>query len=182
MLIEVAKRAAEGAIRSNLPMLSRIAAERKRFENWLQLEMLKTLMLEYPEIEIERTFPGTQERCDFWLPESRGVESWVELKLCVTNYCAGFCCYAAGRPITNQISDIERDLTKLQRLPSAHDRAVLLVAYPLPDSPEAHPQWASHLAKLRAAASQVSEVFNVQLEQNGNSAKLVAYVLTLAHT
>ncbi len=177
MLIDRAIPVALQVLQANLPILSRVAAERKRLENWLRLEMLKILMKEYPSIEIEKGLPGGQERCDFWLMESETLQNWLELKLCVTNYCSRYCTNTSPRPITNQISEIERDLRKLERLPETQSRNILLIAYPFPDSSETQPQWLPHLARLKTAAGQVSEVFTVQLEHNGNFARAVAYSL-----
>ncbi len=120
MLVDIITEEAHQIIQYNVRMISRLVAERKRFENWLQLEILTRLMEKFPAIEIEKAFPGTQERCDFWLKEQTGEESWIELKLCVTNYCSNYCEISSARPITNQISDIKRDLHKLHRLPTAH--------------------------------------------------------------
>ncbi len=181
MLIDRSISVAEQVMCANIPLLSRLSSERKRFEDWLQLEMLKILMQEYPRIEIEKGFPSSHERCDFWLMEHNGPQSWVELKLCVTNYCSQYCETSSARPITNQISDIERDLVKLQRLPEAHARNVLLIVYPFPDSDEVQPQWLSHLARLKATAGEVSEAFTVRLEHNAKFAKAVAYSLSPKH-
>ena len=179
MLIAAVKHVTEVSLTTNVALISRIAAERKKFEGWLQLEILRLLMHEFPRLEIEKNFPGTQERCDFWIQELDGTQSWIEIKLCVTNYCSQFCKTTSARPITTQITEIERELAKLRRLPTLHRRAVLLIAYPLPEVAQAQPQWLSHLTQLKRSADKISEEFSVRLRHNENAARAVAYELSL---
>jgi DNA-binding sugar fermentation-stimulating protein len=179
MLADLVARTAKDVLHKNSTLVARLASERKRFENWLQLEILKSLMDEYPSIEIEKAFPGSNERCDFWLAEANGSQSWLELKLCVTNYCSVYTDSPSSRPITNQVSEIVRDVEKLNRLPSSYSRSVFLIAYPLPDAIQCHPAWSVHIEKFRQVTKSFTEMFVLPVTRNGKSAFISGYALFL---
>ena len=158
-------------------LVSRLVWKRARFENWLQLCLLNELQSELPSLDIERAYPNSSERCDFWLPAETS-ESWLELKLCVTNYCSTFADFHRARPITNQISDILRDVRKLQRLQSA-ERSVFVLAYPLPESYETHSSWQGHLKRIQDADCSVDEAFALALSRNDVNCKIVGYTISI---
>jgi len=175
MLIDNVVAEAQRALNVNHDLVARLAAERKRFEDWLQLEIFKALMHKHTGLEIEVPYPNSKERCDFWCREQTEAESWVELKLCVTNYSHDFTEAVSSRPITNQISDILRDVEKLGRLPPEAHRAILLLAYPMPSHYQSHSAWAAHVAHIRSSTSSAEERFNVPLHRKGKSAAVVGY-------
>lgn len=170
---------AERILGQDRDLIARLVSERKRFEKWLQLEILKALMPRYPRIQIEKPLRDGKERCDFWTDESDRKESWLELKFCVTNYCSEFTSNLSARPITNQITQIVRDIGKLNQVPESHGRTVLLIAYPLPNAEEEHPAWASHLAILGKAATRLDKAFSIAVERNSRWAKVAGYVIAI---
>lgn len=179
MLVAAVEDEANRVLIANHALIARLAAERKRFEDWLQLEIFKVLMLQRTTLEIEKSYPNSKERCDFWCSEPNEPESWVELKLCVTNYCNDFTGAVSSRPITNQISDIQRDVEKLGRLPSDAHRAILLAAYPMPRDYRTHSAWGGHVSTIKSSASSIEERFGVPLQRNGRSASVVGYRITV---
>lgn len=156
-------------------LISRLASERARFEGWLQLELLAELQEEFPSLQIEQAYPDSQERCDFYHGAS---EEWLELKLCVTNYCQGFANYHT-RPITDQINGIIQDVSKLRRLPSNAKSSVLVIAYPLPENYSVHKEWNKLLNKIRESGYEVNKAFSMCLERNNQSCNLVGYAIRL---
>lgn len=179
MLIERVTAVVEGILRENVDLVSRLVSERKRFENWLQLEALRRLMEEGVDLEIEWPFPSSKDRCDFWASDSSGLEHWIELKLCVTNYCAAYTSSKLARPITNQVSDILRDVAKLQRINKKNQRNVLLVAYPLPESDTEHVAWRSHLKKIEEEVQRLTKAFSMVVKHGAETAQVSTYVLTV---
>ena len=175
MLIDELADQAQRTLHANHDLVARLVAERKRFENWLQLEIFNALMQRISDLKIEAPYPNGKERCDFWCPEINGAESWVELKLCVTNYSRDVTEDVSGRPITNQISDVLRDVEKLARLPSHLHRAILLLVYPMPSHYRTHPAWADHMTSFESSTSSIEEQFSVPLHRKGKSAAVVAY-------
>jgi hypothetical protein len=179
MLIDQIADAATEVLHGNKMLVSRLVSERKRYENWLQLEILKRLMVAGIDVDIERPFPESKERCDFWSIDSGGCEHWVEIKLCVTNYCSAYTSSLSSRPITNQISDILRDVEKLNRISSAYARNILLVTYPLPEGESEHPPWVNHLEKLQATTRSLTCRSRIVVSQSDQSAQISSYVLTV---
>jgi hypothetical protein len=118
MLIDLVADEGKSVLVESRDLIARLVRIRKRFEVWHHLETYKRLLHGHPElsIEVERLYPGTQERCDFWMREDDKIESWIELKCRVTNYCQGYTAAGSVRPITNQIAEIIRDRTRLFRL------------------------------------------------------------------
>jgi hypothetical protein len=157
-------------------LISRLASERAKFENWLQLELLAELQEAFPSLQIEKAYPDSQERCDFYHEES---EEWLELKLCVTNYCSSFAKSFKPRPITDQIKSILQDVSKLRRLPSNAISSVLAIAYPLPENYSVHNEWNKHLNKIRESSYEVNQAFSMCLERNNQSCNLVGYSIQL---
>ena len=54
MLVEAVTKEAEAILRQNQSLVARLASEKKRFENWLQLEIINALIPNFPFIEIEK--------------------------------------------------------------------------------------------------------------------------------
>lgn len=164
-------------LRKNRKLITRLVWERSRFEGWLQLEILNSLMGTLPTLEIEKAYPSSRERCDFWAKEDTSKESWLELKLCVTNYCSNFADTHKTRPITTQVSDITRDAEKLSRVSVKHARSILLLAYPLPGKYPQHFAWKEHLSRIESSGKRLDEVFSISLNRNSQSSNLVGYIL-----
>lgn len=179
MLVAAIEDEANRVLIANRALVARLAAERKRFEDWLRLEVFKVLMLQRTCLEIEKSYPNSKERCDFWSCEPGEPENWVEVKLCVTNYCNDFTGAVSSRPITNQISDIQRDIEKLGRLPRETCRAILFAAYPMPRDYRSHSAWGAHISSIKSCAPSIEERFEVPLQRNGKSASVVGYRITL---
>src|SRR5271168_3345036 len=119
MVIDLVTQTVQSIVIEDADVVSRLAASRKRFEGWLQIEVFKRFLRRFPEFEAmpERAYgSGGLDRCDLWCREPSGKESWVELKTCVTNYEQKYGS-ATPRPITNQISEVLRDMERLARLP-----------------------------------------------------------------
>ena len=170
---------ARSILEDNRILLAMLVSKGQRFENWLQLEIFKSLLCTHPLLEIERAFPGGKERCDFWMEENEGKESWLELKLCVTNYCTKFRVNQSPRPITNQIDGVIQDAEKLRQVPAHHSRKMLLIAYPLPNTEEESPHWSGHLRKVKAKVNSVCRAFSLSIERNSETARISGYVLTV---
>ena len=177
LLAELATAEARRILESNHELVASLVAKRQRFENWLHIEIFRSLMTAHPSIEIEKPLPDSRGRCDFWSGGDEETQSWLELKLCVTNYCQTFTDNPSPRPITNQIAQITMDIEKLNPLPAEHARHVLLIAYPLPATDHEHPSWTNHLDRLRAAATYLKTSFSIKIERNAQSAKIAGYLL-----
>lgn len=169
---------AQKVLSNNIPLVSRLAFERKKFENWLQLEILKSLLERKPEVKIEKAYPGEATRCDFWFLDNDDNQNWLELKLCVTNYCRGTT-PPYTRPITDQINSALRDLDKLSKIPAKHSRSVLLIAYPLPEIIDDKDCWTKHLAKISKSSKSVHEEFSTKLNQDGVETRMNGYLITI---
>ena len=182
MLIDHVTQHANALLHEDEDLVSRLVAGRKRFENWLQLEIFKRLIRGNGELEIdlEKPYPNLQERCDLWCREDAQRESWVELKICVTNYAQNFTGPSSPRPITNQISDIIRDSEKLQRIQGEKaNRHILLLTYPMPFEYASNSAWTSHLNRIRASSCEIFEAFSLAVERSGRTASLVAYKIAI---
>ncbi len=167
------------AIQGNAELLANAALGRRWLENsWLQAEIAARLSAAKPlrVVQRERPYPMTQERCDIWMQGDDGPEVWLELKCCVTNYVRGPTDATTNRPITQQISEIIRDIRKLKALSGAVDRRVVFLAYPLPDNYRSHSHWAGHLARLKSAGADVQEMTSSALNTN---ALIVVYECTV---
>jgi hypothetical protein len=162
-------------------VISRLAATRKRCENWLQIEVFKQFIRQFPEIEtvLERAYPsGGQERCDLWCRDVYGHENWVELKTCVTNYEQKYG-PSSARPITTQISDVIRDVERLARLPLESKRHLFLLVYPMPDSGIPPQPWCGHLGRLRDSGGSVEQVFTTPVCVASQKASVVGYTIAI---
>jgi len=172
--------ASESVLSDSIDVIARLVWDRTRFENWLQVELLKNLEKYVPSIQIEKAYSNSQERCDFWWAENGGNDgSWLELKLCVTNYCSKFASQHKTRPITNQISDILRDAEKLRRIPEGSYRDIVLLCYPLPDDYQSNSFWHAHMQRLQSVVISIDEAFVLKLSRQGQSCNLVCYELKL---
>src|SRR6185437_6169806 len=145
MLIDLVSDAALELLEADVNLMSRLAAIRKRCEGWLQVEIFKRLLARY-EVELERSYPSGGGRCDFWCREPDGQQSWVELKLCATNYAQCYTTRSSTRPITQQIDDVIGDARKLQAIPAlGSHRHIFLIAYPMPSEHDKHVDLSRHL-------------------------------------
>ncbi len=183
MLVELVSKSAQIVIEENRQLIRHQVKKRSRFENWLQLEIFKKILMECPSlsVDVERSYPLGKGRCDFWCKSEDGVDEWVELKLCVTNYCRTSSESSSNRPITTQISDVVRDSLKLQAVTeSVGARSILLLVYPLPADFRCHVQWNIHLDKLRCEAGAISEYFFSHIHDDDLSAYVAAYGIKIA--
>jgi len=126
-------------------------------EGWLKVEVLHSLyeaLGSFSEIEI--------------IPEARNVDLTVqtrterlllELKTFPTNY------GRTGKPVTNFVEGVVRDLEKLARLRGSSDIGLAVwMAYVIPEPVPA--TWAGHLAKIEAAAAKTRRSERIVLWEN----------------
>ncbi len=176
MLTDLVFSKTEYILNNNRYLIAHLISERKRFEGWLQIEILNHLLSEGSLIKIEKPYPEGNTRCDFWKDEGAEVESWVELKLCVTNYCSNFTTNLSPRPITNQVDQIIMDIEKLNQISKTHNGAVIVIAYPLPKTCSEYMPWKKHLSRIGSSASSWKKLFSIEVLQNETSAYLEAYL------
>jgi hypothetical protein len=181
MLIEEVVESARGLLGENAILLSELVASRKRFENWMQIEIYRRLIrhISGEYIELERPYPGIAERCDMWRREADGSESWVELKLCVTNYVSKYLPPSYARPITNQIGEIISDASKLKRLPVSFHRNIFLLVYPMVQEHDTHAAWCAHLSRLEASGINPKKVLVQHVARSSMSAAVVGYQIAV---
>ena len=120
-----------------------LVAERFRNEIPLQEKLLDALNPIVPGLVREKSYAQSGEKCDFWCPRGDGTESWVELKLCPTNYCREFGDSTKSIAITQQIGQVILDCKKLSKIDPCHERKIVLLAYPMPIGKD-HTQWITH--------------------------------------
>jgi hypothetical protein len=178
MLIEEITVAGRSVLEENRSLIERLALTRKHFENWFLLEVFRRLCqtTRTVELDIQKRFPTapTAQRCDLWAREQSGRESWVELKVCGTNYGA-----ASPRAVTQLISMVIEDTKKLRSLtPDGTERHVFFVAYPLPVAYASFAPWNNHLARI-GVNTKVAEVFSMPLVVTERDYHLVAYRIDL---
>ena len=170
---------ARSILEDNYDLIVRLVSMGQKFENWLQLEVFKSLLSNLPTIEIERLYPDSNQRCDFWFKSDDGTQNWLELKLCVTNYCRRFRTNQSTRPITQHVDDVIRDVEKLRRISEVHSRNVLLIAYPIPDTEGQHRQWTDHLKKIESHVRSLSLEFSFSLTRKKETANILGYELAV---
>jgi hypothetical protein len=74
-------------IDSERETLVELVADRLRNEVPLQVKLFDALTPRVTSLTREKPYVQSARKCDFWCPRDDGTESWVELKLCPTNYC-----------------------------------------------------------------------------------------------
>jgi hypothetical protein len=179
MLIDFVEGSVREILSEDADVISRLAATRKRCEGWLQIEVLKRFIRQFPdgEITVERAYPsGDNQRCDLWCREADGGESWVELKTIATNYERQYAPTSA-RPITNQITDAVTDIGRLAQLPAEYRRHLFLLAYPMPASATLPEQWSAHLNRLRSGGRKVEQVLTAPISIVSRNASVVGYTI-----
>ncbi|MGH7014760.1 MAG: hypothetical protein ACREEL_11515 [Stellaceae bacterium] len=181
MLIEHIVDSAKNLLGEDSTLLSQLVAARKRSENWMQIEIYKRLIRNFPklQIELERLYPEIRERCDLWCLEADGSESWVEMKVCVTNYAAYYTTHSSPRPITNQIADIIRDTQKLKGLPEAFNRHIFLLTYPMIEDHDKHTAWRAHLSSMEASGVKPEKALVQAVVRRGKTAFVVGYQIAV---
>jgi len=120
------------------------AAFRVSCEGWLKIELLKSLWESLGDSETSEVLP---ESGHFDLVVKANDQTVrIELKTFPTNY------GLSGKPITNFIAGVVRDLSKLraQSGPSSTGLAVWL-AYPIPEPLPKH--WPEHLSKVQCESA-----------------------------
>lgn len=113
-------------------------------EGWLKVELLHAFTLKFGDEAGVEIVPE-QQHVDLVVSHPRG-KLLLELKTFPCNY------GRSGKPITNFIGGVVRDLEKLSRLRSAKTRCLAVwIAYAVPDKVPA--TWSQHLGRVQRAAS-----------------------------
>lgn len=133
------------------------AAFRVSCEGWLKIEILKSLWESFGDSETNEILPES-EHFDL-VVKADGQTVRIELKTFPTNY------GQSGKPITNFIDGVVRDLSKLcaQSGPTNIGLAVWL-AYPIPEPLPRH--WPEHLLRVQAAAASTLRSDKIALWEN----------------
>jgi len=136
-------------------------------EGWLKGEMIlllframhKGLLEEFrPEAEIGG-IGTTLRRCDFWV-KTGATETWVQMKVVVTNY-GGY----SGKPITQQIAKCRGDISGLQAIQSAGKGEVvfLMLAYPFMNTERETLEWSRQISRLASSGMRLAMESKIKL-------------------
>ena len=155
---------------------AKLVADRFRNEVPLQNQIFEALRRAIPALKREKCYGRSGAKCDFWSVDEAGIESWVELKLCPTNYCQSFGDVRKNISITQQIGQVILDCEKLRRIERRHERKILLLAYPMPVG-DPHPSWKVHEAWILEHATKISPHQQFVLRRNGTEAAINVYVI-----
>ncbi len=133
-----------GTVRNSSSRIATCAAARVSCEGWLKVELLHALTLRFNDREDVELLPEKQH-IDLVISD-RQEKILIELKTFPCNY------GASGKPITNFIGGVIRDLEKLCPLRAKGTKCLAVwVAYAIPDTIPA--SWPRHLARVRGVAS-----------------------------
>ena len=179
MFVELIAKISESLLLANLELVTAHVSERRRFEIWLQGEIGNALRAKNTKFEAEKSFPGSHERCDFWANGEAGTEEWVELKLCVTNYCKRYTESATTQPITQEITAALRDFGKLRSVSNRYLRSLLLIAYPLPVNYRTHTPWQGHIERLSNGTSRAEEIYSTPVLIGHQTLQVVGYIFSV---
>lgn len=166
--------ALQGIIDGERETFIELVAERFRREVPLQEKLLQALKHAVPGLIREKAYAHGGEKCDFWCPCDDGSESWVELKLCPTNYCKEFGDSKKYIPITQQIRQVIMDCKKLSTIDPRHERKIVLLVYPMPVG-EGHNQWTSHTDWILEHAQGISRRTQVIVSRGRAEAAINVY-------
>ena len=131
-------------VRGSSSRISVCAASGVSCEGWLKVELLHAFVSKFGDADGVEIVPE-QQRVDLVVSHPQG-KLLLELKTFPCNY------GRSGKPITNFIGGVVRDLEKLSRLRSANIRCLAVwIAYAIPQKIPA--TWPRHLGKIQRAAS-----------------------------
>jgi len=133
------------------------SAFRVSCEGWLKIELLKSLWESFGDSETNEILPES-DHFDL-VVKADGQTVRIELKTFPTNY------GQSGKPITNFIDGVVRDLSKLCALssPTSIGLAVWL-AYPIPEPLPRY--WPEHLLKVQAMSASTLRSAKIPLWEN----------------
>lgn len=155
---------------------TKLVADRFRNEVPLQEQIFEGLKHNILSLEREKAYGRSKESCDFWSIDEIGVESWIELKLCPTNYCQYFSDSKKSIGITQQIGHVILDCGKLRKIEPHHERKIVLLAYPMPVGEE-HPYWRQHANWILEHANNMFRQLQFVLRRNGTEAAINVYII-----
>lgn len=146
---------AESLLSKYSDSIAQAVFERRSFENWIQFELFHALRTSW-SVQMEKRFPNVvnNERCDLHVDDDEGQESWLELKVILTNYKPRGP-LAGNRGVTQSIQATLSDLRRLKVASETGDSALLLFAGPLPKSDRGTRDWEKHLDKIREYGEEV---------------------------
>jgi hypothetical protein len=131
-------------VRSSSSRISVCAAAGVSCEGWLKVELLHAFASKFGDADGVEIVPE-QQHVDLVVSHPQG-KLLLELKTFPCNY------GRSGKPITNFIGGVVRDLEKLSRLRSANIVCLVVwIAYTIPDKVPA--TWPQHLRRVQRAAS-----------------------------
>ena len=134
----------------NFKAISIFVRERSKFEGWLKIEVVDTLLdLGIPK---ERITPE-ENRTDIVF-ELEGKKVGMELKTINTNYIHELV-KNKTRPITKNIEGILDDINKLKRNTEFHERVIVFVVFPLSEKNEKF--WRKHIEKIKKHCKKLKE-------------------------
>jgi hypothetical protein len=152
-------------IEENYGYLSFLINWRYRNEKWLQLETMLIIssMREVTEYLPEKHY-NLREKCDFWFKTRDGVEHWMEIKMCPTNYRPSLSRIRHSKAITDSVSSVMMDIERLKRYAPPHaGKHILFTFYPL--YPESRSIFnTKHLSKISNACGRIITSPNRQIQ------------------
>ena len=176
MLVEKITAALVQIIAEDREKYTQLVADRFRNEVSLQKQIFESLRYDVLSLEREKAYDRSRAKCDFWSIDESGVESWIELKLCPTNYCQEFGDSRKSIAITQQIGQVILDCEKLCKIERRHERKIVLLTYPMPVG-EDHPGWRTHATWILEYATDISRQHQFLLSRNGTEAAINVYII-----
>ena len=125
-------------------------------EGWLKVELLEALSVSLGSSDTEILVEA--DNVDLTV-QSASEKVLIELKTFPTNYQRG-----GGKPITNFIAGVVKDLNELSEKRENNTGVVVWMAYIIPEP--IPPTWPSHLAKIEAAAKRMIREERIPLWEN----------------
>jgi hypothetical protein len=178
MLVEKVTEALARIIAGEREKYTNLVADRFRNEVPLQDQIFEALRHDIASLEREKAYDGSRAKCDFWSTDEFDVESWIELKLCPTNYCQDFGDLRKTIAITQQIGQVILDCDKLCKIEPRHERKIVLLAYPMPVGDE-YPSWRKHETWILEHATNISRQRQLVLCRNGTEAAINVYIIDI---
>ncbi|MDA2924506.1 hypothetical protein MYX65_07595 [Acidobacteria bacterium AH-259-L09] len=125
-------------------------------EGWLKVELLTAL---FDSVSLSDTkLLSEADNVDLTV-QSASEKVLIELKTFPTNYQRG-----GGKPITNFVAGVVKDLNELSEKRGNHTGVVVWMAYIIPEP--VPPTWPNHLAKIEAAAKRMIREERIPLWEN----------------
>lgn len=176
MLVEKITNALERIVSRDRERYTSLVADRFRNEIPLQGQIFEAVRHDISTLEREKGYERSRGKCDFWCRADSGGESWIELKLCATNYCQYFSEAKKSIGITQQIGQVILDCKKLGKIEPRHERKIVLLAYPMPVGEE-HPRWRTHVTWILEYATAITLHRQLLLRRNSMEAAINVYVI-----